>query len=90
MGESTGYELGQLDVTRKPGAEEFHLVSQHIVVGQIQEFILIRHKWNRQQLHIGIFRDSVRLSIITAAAGSDYVGPGVRATPGKWIDVVTG
>ena len=80
MEESTGYELGQFDVTRKPGAEEFHLVSQHIVVGQIQEFILIRHKWNRQQLHIGIFRDSVCLPIITAAAGSDYVGPRIRAT----------
>ena len=70
----------ELDVARESGAEKLHLVGQYIVIGQVEEFILVGYEGNCQQLHIGFFWQPVGLAVIAATAGSNDVGPGILAT----------
>ena len=68
-------------MTREAGAQKFHLVGQHIVVGQVEKFILIGYEGNCQQFHIGFFGQSVGFTIIAATAAGNHIGPDIFATP---------
>lgn len=75
-------------MAREAGTQEFHLIGQYVVIGQIEEFILVGHERNRQQFHASFFWRPVGLAIVAATAGADDIGPNVFATLGDRLDVI--
>ena len=59
--------------------EELHLIGENIFIRQVKEFVPVRHEWNREQLHARLFRSLICLTMITALASRDYIGPVVSA-----------
>lgn len=49
---------------------------------------VVRFLRHRKQLHIGLFRRSVRLLVITAQTGNNKILPGILSTELSWDNVV--
>ena len=70
-------------------AKEFHLIGEHIVIREIQKLVLIWHEGDGQQLHIGLLRSAIGLSIIATPAGSNDIGPDIYAPLGQGLHMIT-
>lgn len=76
-------------VSRETRTQKFHLVGKYVVIGQIEELILIRHEWYGQKLHICLFWRTVGFSIITTSTGCNDIGPYIDASPGEWLNMIS-
>ena len=69
--------------------EKLHLVSQDTTARQVDVLGMRRYKGHREQLHSGLFRQTVTFVVITPLAGGHDILPNISAALAQGLYVIT-
>ena len=69
--------------------QKLHLIRQYAAARQVDVLCMRRHKGNREQLHSGLFRQTVTFVVITPLAGGYDILPNITAALTQRLYVIT-